>query len=218
MTSVLNSPTKHKNKCINETEVLVSLDDNRNDHANKAVKYFCANISGGDDRNNINCYSIKQKFKNRERKLLSAPVLGDGIYDYYYKNTKMVVTITKYTNTPLANEGWTGFHEKVDIFIPKNSNSLVENKELITEFINEALSCRLIGMNSMMMTQYIQFVADRLCVQLGYDKIYNVTNSFDFMDMISLESKTNFFEKRVSEYALADKTVDDNTFDFSDDF
>lgn len=87
-----------------------------------------------------------------------------------------------------------------------------------TEFICDALPCRLIGMNSVMMTQYIQFVADRLCVQLGYDKIYNVANSFDFMDMISLESKTNFFEKRVSEYALADKTVDETTFDFSDDF
>lgn len=93
-----------------------------------------------------------------------------------------------------------------------------EAVEIETEFICEALPCRLIGMNSMMMTQYIQFVADRLCVQLGYDKIYNVTNSFDFMDMISLESKTNFFEKRVSEYALADKTVDETTFDFSDDF
>lgn len=93
-----------------------------------------------------------------------------------------------------------------------------EAVEIETEFICDALPCRLIGMNSMMMTQYIQFVADRLCVQLGYDKIYNVTNSFDFMDMISLESKTNFFEKRVSEYALADKTVDETTFDFSDDF
>ena len=93
-----------------------------------------------------------------------------------------------------------------------------EAVEIETEFICDALPCRLIGMNSMMMTQYIQFVADRLCVQLGYDKIYNVANSFDFMDMISLESKTNFFEKRVSEYALADKTVSDNTFDFSDDF
>jgi len=93
-----------------------------------------------------------------------------------------------------------------------------EAVEIETEFICDALPCRLIGMNSIMMTQYIQFVADRLCVQLGYDKIYNVANSFDFMDMISLESKTNFFEKRVSEYALADKTVDETTFDFSDNF
>ena len=93
-----------------------------------------------------------------------------------------------------------------------------EAVEIETEFICDALPCRLIGMNSQMMTQYIQFVADRLCVQLGYDKIYNVTNSCDYMEMISLESKTNFFEKRVSEYALADKTVDIDTFDFSDDF
>jgi len=109
----------------------------------------------------------------------------------------------------------------------KMENKLKKNKvheiireavEIETEFICDALPCRLIGMNSLMMTQYIQFVADRLCVQLGYEKIYNVANSFDFMDMISLESKTNFFEKRVSEYALADKTVSDNTFDFSDDF
>ena len=59
--------------------------------------------------------------------------------------------------------------------------------EIETEFICDALPCRLIGMNSSLMTQYIQFVADRLCVQLGYDKIYNVTNSFDFMELISLE-------------------------------
>lgn len=93
-----------------------------------------------------------------------------------------------------------------------------EAVEIEIEFICDALPCRLIGMNSAMMSQYIQFVADRLCVQLGYDKIYNVANSCDYMEMISLESKTNFFEKRVSEYALADKTVQEDTFDFSDDF
>jgi ribonucleoside-diphosphate reductase beta chain len=87
-----------------------------------------------------------------------------------------------------------------------------------TEFICEALPCRLIGMNSDMMTQYIQFVADRLCVQLGYGKIYHVGNSCEYMEMMSLEKKTNFFEKRVSEYALADKTVDEQTFAFSDNF
>jgi ribonucleoside-diphosphate reductase subunit M2 len=92
-----------------------------------------------------------------------------------------------------------------------------EAVEIETEFICEALPCRLIGMNSEMMTQYIKFVADRLCVQLGYKKIYNVTNCFPWMEMISLESKTNFFEKRVSDYALANKTSD-NVFDFSEDF
>jgi len=93
-----------------------------------------------------------------------------------------------------------------------------EAVEIETEFICEALPCRLIGMNSQLMTQYIQFVADRLCVQLGYDKIYNVTNSFDFMELISLEGKTNFFEKKVGDYALANKTNNKNTFDFNEDF
>jgi ribonucleotide reductase beta subunit family protein with ferritin-like domain len=73
-------------------------------------------------------------------------------------------------------------------------------------------------MNSELMTQYIQFVADRLCVQLGYKKIYNVTNCFDWMELISLESKTNFFEKRTDAYALANKTKSEEVFDFSEDF
>ena len=93
-----------------------------------------------------------------------------------------------------------------------------EAVEIETEFICEALPCRLIGMNSQMMTQYIQFVADRLCVQLGYDKIYNVTNCFSWMELISLESKANFFEKRNDSYALANKTISDDTFILSDDF
>ena len=90
--------------------------------------------------------------------------------------------------------------------------------EIEKEFICEALPCRLIGMNSELMCQYIEFVADRLIVQLGHDKIYNSKNPFDFMEMISIEGKTNFFEKRVAEYALADKTKSDDVFDFGDDF
>jgi ribonucleotide reductase beta subunit family protein with ferritin-like domain len=93
-----------------------------------------------------------------------------------------------------------------------------EAVEIETEFICEALPCRLIGMNSQLMTQYIQFVADRLSLQLGFDKIYNAVNPFEFMELISLEGKSNFFEKRVSEYALATKTKDENTFDFTEDF
>jgi len=69
------------------------------------------------------------------------------------------------------------------------------------EFICDALSCSLIGMNAKLMQQYIEFVADRLAVQLGGKKIYGVSNPFDFMDLISLEGKTNFFEKKVSEYS-----------------
>jgi ribonucleoside-diphosphate reductase subunit M2 len=93
-----------------------------------------------------------------------------------------------------------------------------EAVEIETEFICEALPCKLIGMNSQMMTQYIQFVADRLCVQLGYKKIYNVVNPFDWMELISLEGKTNFFEKRVGDYALANKTQSKEAFDFTEDF
>lgn len=82
------------------------------------------------------------------------------------------------------------------------------------EFICDSLPCNLIGMNAELMTQYIKFVADRLCVQLGYDKIYDVSNPFDFMEFISVESKTNFFEKRVSEYALSNNDYnEENLFD-----
>lgn len=87
-----------------------------------------------------------------------------------------------------------------------------------TEFICDALPCRLIGMNSTSMSQYIQFVADRLCLQLGYDKIYNVSNPFDFMELISIESKSNFFECKVSDYALANKTTTNTVFEFNEDF
>lgn len=81
------------------------------------------------------------------------------------------------------------------------------------EFICEALPCRLISMNSKLMSQYIEFIADRLIMQLGYAPIYKVNNPFDFMELISMEGKTNFFEKRVGEYALATKTKDDSVFD-----
>ncbi|KAG2146719.1 ribonucleotide reductase small subunit [Suillus clintonianus] len=71
------------------------------------------------------------------------------------------------------------------------------------EFLTDALPVGLIGMNAKLMCQYIEFVADRLLVSLGNDKVYNATNPFDFMDMISLQGKTNFFEKRVSDYSKA---------------
>jgi ribonucleoside-diphosphate reductase subunit M2 len=93
-----------------------------------------------------------------------------------------------------------------------------EAVEIECEFICEALPCRLIGMNSELMTQYIKFVADRLCVQLGYKKIYEVNNSFPWMELISLESKANFFENQVSVYSLANKQLDDNTFELTEDF
>ena len=81
------------------------------------------------------------------------------------------------------------------------------------EFICDALPCSLIGMNSKLMSQYIEFVADRLLVQLGGEKIYRAANPFDFMELISLEGKTNFFEKKVSEYSRPTESVDAIRFD-----
>ena len=95
---------------------------------------------------------------------------------------------------------------------------IMEAVEIEKEFICEALPCKLISMNSKLMSEYIEFVADRLFLQLvnsnGQDeKIYGTANPFDFMELISIEGKTNFFEKRVGEYALATKTKDENVFD-----
>ena len=112
-------------------------------------------------------------------------------------------------------------HNKLDKPLKKQKihEIIKEAVEIETEFINEALSCRLIGMNQMLMKEYIEFVADRLSVQLGGDKIYESKNPFDWMEIISIEGKTNFFEKRVGEYSLANKTeAGDNAFEFSDDF
>lgn len=72
--------------------------------------------------------------------------------------------------------------------------------EIEKEFVTDALPVNLIGMNAKLMQQYIEFVADRWVVELGYSKIYNASNPFDFMEMISLQGKTNFFEKRVGDY------------------
>jgi ribonucleoside-diphosphate reductase subunit M2 len=90
--------------------------------------------------------------------------------------------------------------------------------EIEKSFITDSLPCRLIGMNAKLMTQYVEFVADRLCVQLGYEKIYGSHNPFDFMELISVETKTNFFERTNSEYALTNCKKDDAIFEFNADF
>ena len=84
-------------------------------------------------------------------------------------------------------------------FTPNTSSTNCQK----SAFIIDALPVKLIGMNSDLMAQYIEYVADRLLVELGNDKIYNKTNPFDFMEMISLQGKTNFFEKRVGDYQKA---------------
>jgi ribonucleoside-diphosphate reductase subunit M2 len=89
---------------------------------------------------------------------------------------------------------------------PSNERIIEIVSEVVTieqEFLTDALPVRLIGMNAELMSQYIEFVADRLLVQLGCGKYYKVENPFDFMDLISLQGKTNFFEKRVSDYQRA---------------
>ena len=82
--------------------------------------------------------------------------------------------------------------------------------EIEKEFVTDALPVNLIGMNAKLMQQYIEFVADRLLMELGNEKIYHAANPFDFMDMISLQGKTNFFEKRVGEYQKAGVLNKDN--------
>ena len=102
--------------------------------------------------------------------------------------------------------------EVYDIFI--------EAVQIETEFITESLPCNLIGMNSELMKQYVQFVADYLLAQLGYDKLWGTENPFPFMEQISMEGKTNFFENRVAEYSKAGMDVkkEDMVFDLSADF
>jgi len=102
---------------------------------------------------------------------------------------------------------------------------IIEAVSIEQEFLTDALPVKLIGMNATLMKQYIEFVADRLLVALGNPKHYNVENPFDFMDLISLQGKTNFFEKRVSDYqkagvmsaASADKSAH-NSFTLDADF
>ena len=104
---------------------------------------------------------------------------------------------------------------------PKKAKIVELISEAVTieqEFITEALPCKLIGMNAKQMKQYIEFVADRLILQLGYNKIYNSSNPFDFMEMISLEGKTNFFEKRVGDYSLSSGRNENDTFSLDADF
>lgn len=97
---------------------------------------------------------------------------------------------------------------------------IMDAVEIEKEFVTDALPVALIGMNAKLMQQYIEFVADRLLVELGNEKVYNVSNPFDFMDMINLQGKTNFFEKRVGEYKKAGvmSNKDDQTFNLDADF
>jgi ribonucleoside-diphosphate reductase beta chain len=102
----------------------------------------------------------------------------------------------------------------------KVSEIITDAVSIEKEFVTESLPVRLIGMNADMMCQYIEFVADRLLVALGCNKVYNATNPFDFMELISLQGKTNFFEKRVAEYQKSGVmgSKDTNVFSLEEDF
>ena len=110
---------------------------------------------------------------------------------------------------------YTMLNNKLDV---KEVNSIImEAVEYEKEFVSEALPVSLIGMNAEMMCDYIEFVADRLLVSLGYDKVYNAKNPFPWMEMISLQGKTNFFEKRVAEYQKAGVSAKKEDHSFSID-
>jgi ribonucleotide reductase beta subunit family protein with ferritin-like domain len=120
-------------------------------------------------------------------------------------HTDFAVSLYKYCQKLPVDKVWKIFVEAVSIEC---------------EFICTALQCSLIGMNNLLMSQYIQFVADRLLVQLGYSKLFNSPNPFDFMERISLESKTNFFESRNSSYGKSGvgKTQEQMEFKMDSDF
>jgi ribonucleoside-diphosphate reductase beta chain len=97
---------------------------------------------------------------------------------------------------------------------------IMDAVEIEKEFVTDAIPVKLIGMNSDLMQQYIEFVADRLLVELGNERVYNTSNPFDFMEMISIQGKTNFFEKRVAEYQKAGVLAgkENQTFSLNEDF
>jgi ribonucleoside-diphosphate reductase subunit M2 len=119
-----------------------------------------------------------------------------------------------------------GLHTEFAVLLHKKlQNKCTTIRQIIEEaviiekdFICESLPCRLVGMNSDLMSEYIEYVADRLALQLGSAKIYNTANPFSFMELISIEGKTNFFERRVGEYSLANKEVNETTFEIDDLF
>ncbi|KAL8509959.1 hypothetical protein ACS0TY_016975 [Phlomoides rotata] len=87
--------------------------------------------------------------------------------------------------------------------IPHLRFKLRRSLSIVQEFVCDALPCVLVGMNNDLMSRYIEFVADRLLISLGHGKMYNVQNPFEWMELISLQGKTNFLEKRVGEYQKA---------------
>ena len=147
---------------------------------------------------------------------------------FWLKNRGIMVKALGKSNELIARDE--GLHTDFAVLLYSHlNNKLTQEKieEIITEaveietnFICESLPCRLVGMNSVLMEQYIKFVADRLVMQLGYTKIYNAQNPFAFMENMNLDGKTNFFEQRVTEYQIASgaSSESEKVFDLSDEF
>ena len=114
----------------------------------------------------------------------------------------IMYNVLKKTNAPISQED--------------AHNTMREAVEIEKKFICESIKCKLIGMNTELMSTYIEFVADRLLTQFGFDKLYHSKNPFSFMNQTGLDGKTNFFEKRVSEYQISNETGGD--FSLDDDF
>ena len=139
---------------------------------------------------------------------------------YWLKKRGLMPGLT-FSNELIARDE--GMHTDLAVLLFRKLNKKPNKKKVYDivqeavsiekEFICSALPCKLIGMNSTLMSQYIEFVADRIVQQLGFDKIYKTSNPFDFMEMISLEGKTNFFEKRVGDYSLSNGNKNLNAFD-----
>lgn len=193
---------------------------------------------------NIPCISLKadwaRKWTNGNEASLAKRLVAwacvEGIHFsgsfcaiYWLKKRNLLPGLTQ-SNEFIARDE--GCHTETSIRLYNNliseqrlDESLV--REIIEEavaietvFITESISCSMLGMNVDMMKQYIKFVADRIMIQLGYEKIYKATNPFDFMENISVETKTNFFENRVVSYSKAgvgDKE-EDKAFDLDADF
>lgn len=121
---------------LKDNQFLVTINE-KNSHIYKAVRFYCANDEE-DSRNKVNRISIKQKFKNRTRKLQTAPMLPYGSTRFFYKDVVFTIQISEFGD-PLASEGgWTGFHEQMYILMDENDKTYTENKEMFTDFFKSA--------------------------------------------------------------------------------
>ena len=145
---------------------------------------------------------------------------------FWFKSRNKMVKTLGTSNELIARDE--SMHTEFAIALYKHLNNKLEAETINTiikeaveieeNFIIDSIKCSMIGMNENLMKQYIHFVADRLLTQLGCPKIYHDENPFPFMDTIGLDGKTNFFEKRVTEYQLSSNVDNNPTFDINDDF